>query len=139
MSLNDVWEVAIANRLTSLSQDLRIDIASQPKQAGKFLIEGKELIDFLLSETAVQGASIGGIDCRETLLFRVFLSDRYSSNPEEKKVVNGVVEELVKLFSGFILPQASTPVAFERSRLYAPIAGAWYTELTFNFTSFRRL
>lgn len=138
LTLSDEWEVAIASRLSVFAFELGLSMSAPPKQAGKFLLESKESVDFLLSETTVVGQSLGGMDCRETLFFRIFLSDRYSDSVEERRTVNQVVELLIGLFGGFLLPRAATPLSFERSRFFAPVGGSWYTELTFTFASFRR-
>lgn len=133
---SDIWERAIADRLSELSQDMAIPIAALPKQASRFLSEQSELIDFFFTEKVAQSGLIGGIQCRETLTFRIYLSDRYATDPQEKTGVNFAVATLIKTFSGFNFVGGLTPLKFVRSRLFAPVGKSWYTELEFAFDSF---
>lgn len=135
-TLLDKWEVAIATALRPLTDELELPIAALPLEANKFLVEQKELIDFLFSEVATIGnRSIGATDLKHTLIFRVYLTKRYPKDIGQKKAVSWVVAKLISQIDGLVLPCAYCPVVFERSRLFAPQSGSWYTEISFNVES----
>jgi hypothetical protein len=130
----DIWEVAIASRLEELSQELEIPITTLPKEADAVVVSARELIDFLFSATEVTGAVLGGLITRETMIVRIYLSDRYSSDLNEKKAINFVAHTLRGKLHGAILGSgASTPLKFQSQRLYAPEGNTWYMEQTYVF------
>lgn len=134
LTSTDIWEVAIAAKLELLSDELDIPITALPKDAAAVLTPARELIDFLFSETEAIASSIGASRTRETLIVRIYLSDRYTDSPNEKKAINWVAHTLRTKLVGLILGGgASTPLIFRSQRLFAPEGGTWYMEQSYLF------
>lgn len=134
MTPTDSWEKAIATRLQPLRETLKIPITALPKSAGEFIVwEGKNLIDFLFSSTAVTARRINSETTQETLSVRIYLGDRYSDDPTQKIAINWVCWELRKLLNNYDLPSASKPLYFKSQRLFAPQGGTWYVEQDYVF------
>jgi hypothetical protein len=133
-----VWDEAIASRLAPIRTALgTIPVAALPKEAGKFGEIQFESIDWLFP--SYQGSREENHRYRSqlitvTLVIRLYFQSRYPTG-EERNTLEWCELQVLKLLTGYRLPDSNLPLALESGKLFAPTQGQWYKEIEFSFQS----
>lgn len=129
------WDEAIATRLQPIRTELAgISVAALPREAGKFGSEEFESIDWLFPTYDGAASETGDRvqDVTVTLAVRLYFKKRYPKGAE-KDALEWAESQVLQLLSSYRLPDTLSCLRLATGRLFAPVQGQWFKEISFTF------